>query len=90
MSDLQAKFKELHSQLMEKIEIAEQKLKDATDFAREHGIPFSAGISPLYQCYTPEGWEDKWEGLDEEFIQDITDNYDLDEGDCGWQHSAVC
>lgn len=85
-------------QISEKLAIARQALKDATDLADQHGVPFHAGISPLRNSYVPKNFpgKSKFAKLDQEVICEIagvygeyiTDMFDSSYG--GWLHSAVC
>jgi len=70
-----------------KLAIAEQAIDEAVAIAEEHGISFSAGVSPLGQSYMAESASDKWPDLSKEFMNGVTDSYGEYDG---WQHSAVC
>lgn len=85
--EFRIKTREVQALIGEKLAQAAKALDEAEVIAEEHGISFSAGVSPLGQSYIAESASEKWEGVSEEFRNEITDTY----GEySGWQHSAVC
>jgi hypothetical protein len=75
-----------------KVDVARKALKEATDLAEKHGVPFRAGISPLSNTYMPASFSySKFAKLDQEVICEIAEVWGdyLFEGG-GWIHSAVC
>lgn len=85
-------------QISEKLAIARQALKEATDLADQHGVPFHAGISPLRNSYVPKNFpgKSKFAKLDQEVICEIAGVWGdyigemFDNSYGGWVHSAVC
>lgn len=75
----------IHAQL----NIAAEAVREATRIAERYGVPFRTHVSPISNSYTPRSLQAKFEGLDKNFVQDITDTYN-DYDSTGWRHSAVC
>lgn len=71
----------------EKLAIADKAIDEAVAIAEEHGISFSAGVSPLGQSYIAGSAADKWPEVSKEFMNGITEAYGEYDG---WQHSQVC
>lgn len=92
-TELERQFRTTVRSVQEKIDEELQEAQDAiyraTKLAEEHGIPFSAGVSPLGNTYYPDSFSEKYGDLDREFVQGITDTYN-EYGNSGWKHSAVC
>jgi hypothetical protein len=74
----------------EQLELAQQAIYKAVRISEEYGIPFRAGVSPLWNTFHPDSLSSKWSGVDDQFIDEITDTYNEYPGEAGWQHSAVC
>lgn len=72
-----------------KLDEASAAINEAVKIAERHGIPFRSHVSPISNHYYPRSLEQKFEGLDKEFVQTITDTYNEYES-TGWKHSAVC
>lgn len=105
-SELERNFRLESNGVMAKINehltAARNALTMAQELSEKHGIPFSAGISPLSQSYFPKSFEDMWAGkfrdseddnvVDEmyETVSNITGAHKGEYVDSGWEHSAVC
>ncbi len=74
----------------EKLAIAGKAISEAEAIAEEHGIPFSAGVSPLGQNYLATTFPSKWDGVSKEVVESVTETYAEHGEYYGWQHSAVC
>src|SRR6185369_14445496 len=85
--EFRLKAAEIGDMIHEKLAIASKALDEAEAIAEEHGISFSAGISPLSQSYMAASAGDKWPDVSKEFMNEITETYGEYDG---WQHSAVC
>lgn len=73
--------------IQEKIAIADKAIDEAVALAEEHGVSFSASVSPLSQSYIAGSASDKWPEVSSEFMKEITEAYGEYDG---WQHSQVC
>lgn len=70
---------------------AQKHLDKAVKLSEKYGVPFHTGISPLGNTYTPDSFQEKFGGLDSDFVYDTTGTYDSENYQYGgWQHSAVC
>jgi hypothetical protein len=85
--EFRTKAEEVGKLIGEKLAIASAALDEAEAIAEEHGISFSSGISPLSQTYKAASAGEKWPGLEQDFMDQVTDSYGEYDG---WQHSAVC
>lgn len=86
-SVVEAHMKEIKDQL----DIARAAIRKACEISEEHGIPFSASVSPLSQSYHPVTFHKKFHGLDQETVSNITGAWTQYFNDgAGWEHSAVC
>lgn len=72
----------------QKIEEAENLLKEAIDIAEENGVPFDSSVSSIFQAYTACSMTKKWEGIAHDRVEELT-GISVDEYG-GWRHSAVC
>jgi len=94
-NELETEFKSLMEtvgkEIDHKVNEASRLLREAVELADKHGIPFYAYVSELGQPYVPQSFEDKWESLDKEDVEELTGvpSYDL-ESAYGWKHSDVC
>lgn len=93
--ELEAEFRALvkkhQAEIDEQLKIASKAIAKAEKLSEKYGIPFSSGVSPLGQSYTPASFQDKFGELDRETVMEITDVYPGGEYDMeGWEHSAVC
>lgn len=62
-------------------------LSEAVKLSEEHGIPFNAEVSFLGQSYTPNSFEEKYDGISSDLVYEITEA----SGEyAGWEHSDVC
>lgn len=76
-------------QIQAKLDEAAAALREATKIAERYGVPFTASVSPVRNQYYPRSLEDKFGGIDREFIQNVTDTYN-EYDSSGWKHSQVC
>lgn len=93
--ELEAEFQKLCDEHMEEIDaqlqIASDAIAKAEELSEKYGLPFSAGVSPLSQSYTPTSYYEKYRNLSTGFVSDLTGAYPGGEYDNeGWEHSAVC
>jgi hypothetical protein len=84
-----ATAKEALAEIDAKVDTARQALSEAVAISEKHGIPFKASVSPLSQPYFPRSFEEKFEGINTEVVNEVTDTYNEYCGS-GWAHSAVC
>ncbi len=93
LSELEAEFTaacEKHMVEIDKqIEIASKALQKAEKLAEKYGIPFHSHITPISQSYAPSSFYEKFNGLDSEFVYDLTSAC-VDDGCQGWEHSSIC
>jgi len=92
-SDIERSFRRTYfatmDRIQEKMNQASSLIQEAVKISEEAGVPFSARVSPLRNSYFPRSQEDKFPGLDSEFVSEVTETYN--EYECtGWRHSAVC
>ena|ERR1700678_2819724 len=91
--ELEAEFKkvfEKHAQeINDQLEIASLAIAKAEKLSEKYGLPFYAQVSPLSQNYWPASFDEKFGGLDPNFVNDLTEAYNAD-GDSGWRHSRIC
>lgn len=85
--EFRIKAAEVINMIDEKLSIAAKAIEEAEAIAEEHGVSFSAGVSPLGQSYMAASASEKWPDLSKEFMNEVTDSYGEYDG---WQHSAVC
>lgn len=85
--EFRLKANEVGNLIGAKLAIAEQAIDEAVAIAEEHGISFSAGVSPLGQSYMAASADEKWPDVSRRFRDEITEAYGEYDG---WQHSAVC
>jgi hypothetical protein len=93
-SELEREFRDSAAAVLDKIndklDEARTALSEAIKLSENHGVPFSAGISPLAQSYFPASFSEKFPGVDTEIVSNITGAYSEYPEYGGWQHSAVC
>jgi len=93
-SELEREFRDSASsvlkQINDKLDESRAALNEAVKLSEKHGVPFSAGISPLSQSYFPASFSNKFPGVDTELVNNITGAYSDYPEYGGWQHSAVC
>lgn len=98
MKDLQAEDSEMERDfrkayhyanelIQAKVDEASAALREAVKIAERYGVPFRSHVSPLSNQYYPSSLENKFNGIDREFVQKVTDTYNEYDG---WEHSAVC
>jgi hypothetical protein len=93
-AELEAEFRSVVDSHMkdikEQLDIARAAIRKACEISEEHGIPFSASVSPLSQSYHPVSFQ-KFHKLDQETVSNITGAWTQYYNDgAGWEHSAVC
>jgi len=93
--ELEAEFEALVDSHMQEIEVqleaASKAMSKAEELSEKYGLPFSSGVSPLSQSYTPGSYHAKFSDLSRGFVADLTGAYPGGEYDNeGWEHSAVC
>lgn len=93
-SELEKQFIEAQKEAVEKINeqlnVASRALAKAEKISEKYGIPFSSGVSPVGNTYTPEAFEKKFGDLDRDFIGEITDWSSCPGEYSGWEYSAAC
>ncbi len=72
-----------------KVDEASAALREAVKLSERYGVPFRAHVSPISNQYYPRSLENKFDGIDREFVQGVTDTYN-EYDSTGWKHSAVC
>lgn len=78
-------------QINEKLSLASKYLDEAEAIAEEHGIPFTSGVSPLGQSYLTKSFPEKWAGVSQEVMREVTEAYsEYIDSYYGWVHSAIC
>lgn len=91
LPELDKKFLETQervlAEIQEKLAEAGAKLAEAADISEEHGIPFTAHISPLgSQRYRPASFDQLWGELSAETRPPPEDMADWS----GWERSDIC
>lgn len=74
-------------QIQEKLSQASKFLVEAQQISEETGVAFDSSLSPITQTYRPISQEEKWKGLDQKFVADVTGAHNEW---AGWEHSQVC
>lgn len=95
---LEEEFDELSDCILDEIKMhlhnAEEALSRAVQLSNENGIPFSSGISFIWQTYIPNSYYDKFLQIDPEYVETLTGVWVNSEPDdykkIGWEHSAIC
>ena len=85
--EFRIKSREISDLIHEKLAIADKAIDEAVAIAEEHGVSFSAGVSPLGQSYMAASAMEKWPEVSKRFMSEITETHGEYDG---WQHSAVC
>lgn len=94
-SELEREFRKVAPAILDQIEsklaVARTALREATDIANQHGIPFSSDVSPLSQSYMTPSFTSKWPDVAAHVVEEVTQAYhNYGEEYYGWVHSAVC
>lgn len=85
--EFRLKAPEILDLINEKLAIADKAIDEAVAIAEEHGVSFSASVSPLGQSYLAASAEEKWPEVSKKFMSEITETHGEYDG---WQHSQVC
>lgn len=79
-------FKKANKEIKQHLEKASAELQKAMKISEQYGIPFYSNISFLRQNFKPKTFGEKWNKLDDEFLEQVIELPEYE----GWQYSRVC
>lgn len=79
----------VYQQIQEKCTAASKLINEAVELSEQYGVPFEPAEDIMWctPSYVPESFEEKFSGIDYDFVYELTS---AGGGDVGWQRSQVC